>query len=222
MNKNLTELVFILDKSGSMATLTDDTIGGFNSLLEKQKNEEGEALVTTVLFNHEIQVLHNRVNVKDVNPITRKDYMAMGMTSLLDAIGSSIDQVKNKHINTPKEERPDKVMFVIITDGYENSSKEYSSKHVKDMIKTCKELLGWEFLFLGANIDAVETASQFGIDAARAVNYNCDKIGTQLNYSVVSETVSCMRQSKPIKDNWKEKIEKDYEARSNKKNIFTK
>lgn len=214
MKKNLTELVFILDKSGSMSPLTDDTIGGFNSLLDKQKNEEGDALVTTVLFNHEIQVLHNRMPIENVSPITKRDYLASGMTSLLDAIGSTIDHIKNEHIITPKEERPEKVMFVIITDGAENSSKEYSIKQVKNLINTCKELLGWEFLFLGANIDAVQTAGAFGIDASRAVNYNCDKEGTELNYKVVSETISCVRQCNPISNSWKKDIEKDFEARS--------
>ncbi|MGM9532087.1 vWA domain-containing protein [Intestinibacter sp.] len=215
MKKNLTELVFILDKSGSMSPLTDDTIGGFNSLLDKQKNEEGDALVTTVLFNHEIQVLHNRIPIEHVSPINRKDYTAMGMTSLLDAMGSTIDHIKNEHIITPNEERPEKVMFVIITDGAENSSKEYNIKQVKNLINTCKGLLGWEFLFLGANIDAIQTAGAFGIDASRAVNYNCDKEGTALNYKVISKNISDVRQRKPISDDWKADIEKDFEARSN-------
>ena len=222
MKKNLTELVFILDKSGSMAPLTDDTIGGFNSLLDKQKNEEGDALVTTVLFNHQIQVLHNRVPIGHVSPITNKDYVAGGMTSLLDAMGSTIDHIKEKHINTTKEERPEKVMFVIITDGAENSSREYNIKQVKSLVNTCKELLDWEFLFLGANIDAVQTAGAFGIDASRAVNYNCDKEGTELNYKVLGAAVSCMRQSKCINDDWKADIEKDFETRSTKSQNHSK
>lgn len=213
MKQNLTELVFILDKSGSMNPLTDDTIGGFNSFIETQKKEEGECIVSTILFSHVIQVLHNRVPLKDINPITSHDYQTMGMTALIDAIGSTIDHIKNKHIKTPKEERPDKVMFVIITDGAENSSKEYSLKQVKNSITECKEFLGWEFLFLGANIDAIQTADQFGIDSSRAVNYNCDSEGTALNFKSIGVVASCVRSGHKLNSDWKKDIEKDFKNR---------
>ena len=148
MKENLTELVFILDKSGSMSPLVDDTIGGFNSLLKKQKNEKGQCVVTTVLFNQSIQILHNRIPIEDVKNMTEKECQPMGSTALLDAMGSTIDKIKNDHVNTPKEKRPDKVLFAIITDGAENSSREYNIKQVKSLVNTCQELLGWEFIFL--------------------------------------------------------------------------
>ena len=206
MKENLTELVCILDKSGSMASLTDDTIGGFNSLIKKQKGEEGECLVTTVLFNSNIEILHNRVPLKDVKDITTKDYQAMGCTALLDAIGISIYKIKNEHANTPKEKRPDKVLFAIITDGAENSSKEYNIKQVKNSVTTCQELLGWEFIFLGANIDAIETASTFGIHASRAANFYCDKVGTELNFNAVGKVLCCLREDKDIDMDWNQKL----------------
>ena len=204
MKENLTELVCILDKSGSMASLKDDTIGGFNSLIKKQKDEEGECLVTTVLFNSNIEILHNRVPLKDVKDITTKDYQAMGCTALLDAIGVS------------KEKRPDKVLFAIITDGAENSSKEYNIKQVKNSVTTCQELLGWEFIFLGANIDAIETASTFGIHASRAANFYCDKVGTELNFNAVGKVLCCLREDKDIDMDWKSEIENDFKTREKK------
>ncbi len=216
MKENLTELVCILDKSGSMASLTDDTIGGFNSLIKKQKDEEGECLVTTVLFNSNIEILHNRVPLEDVKDITTKDYQAMGCTALLDAIGVSIDKIKNEHANTPKEKRPDKVLFAIITDGAENSSKEYNIKQVKNSVTTCQELLGWEFIFLGANIDAIETASTFGIHASRAANFYCDKVGTELNFNAVGKVLCCLREDKDIDMDWKSEIENDFKTREKK------
>lgn len=217
MKENLTELVCILDKSGSMASLTDDTIGGFNSLIKKQKGEEGECLVTTVLFNSNIEILHNRVPLEDVKDITTKDYQAMGCTALLDAIGISIDKIKNEHANTPKEKRPDKVLFAIITDGAENSSKEYNIKQIKTSVTTCQELLGWEFLFLGANIDAIETASQFGIPKSRAANYNCDSEGTELNFSAINDVLCCVRRDEHISEGWKSKIEKNFKKKRKNK-----
>lgn len=216
MGKNLTELVCILDKSGSMMPLTDDTIGGFNSLIKKQKNEEGECIVTTVLFNQNVEILHNRVPLEDVKDITTKDYQPMGCTSLLDAMGSSIDKIKNEHANTPKEKRPDKVLFAIITDGAENSSREYNIKQVKSLVNTCQELLGWEFIFLGANIDAIETASQFGIHSSRAANFNCDKVGTELNFDAVGQILCCLRDDRDISDDWKSEIENDFKNRGKK------
>ena len=217
MKENLTELVCILDKSGSMASLTDDTIGGFNSLIKKQKGEEGECLVTTVLFNSNIEILHNRVPLEDVKDITTKDYQAMGCTALLDAIGISIYKIKNEHANTPKEKRPDKVLFAIITDGAENSSTEYNLKQIKNSVSACQELLGWEFLFLGANIDAIETASQFGIPKSMAANYNCDSEGTELNFDAINDVLCCVRRDEDISDDWKLKIEKDFKNRRKNK-----
>lgn len=218
MKKNLTELVCILDKSGSMAPLTDDTIGGFNSLIKKQKSEEGQCIVTTVLFNQYVEILHNRVNLEDVKYISTKDYQALGCTALLDALGTTIDKIKNEHANTPKEKRPNKVLFAIITDGAENSSKEYNIKQVKNSVTTCQELLGWEFIFLGANIDAIETASKFGIHASRAANFNCDEIGTQLNFDAVDRVLCCLREDKEINMDWKSEIENDFKTRGKKSN----
>ena len=214
MKENLTELVCILDKSGSMASLTDDTIGGFNSLIKKQKDEEGECLVTTVLFNSNIEILHNRVPLKDVKDITTKDYQAMGCTALLDAIGVSIDKIKNEHANTPKEKRPDKVLFAIITDGAENSSKEYNIKQVKNSVTTCQELLGWEFIFLGANIDAIETASHIWNSChLELLISTCDKVGTELNFNAVGKVLCCLREDKDIDMDWKSEIENDFKTR---------
>lgn len=217
MKENLTELVFILDKSGSMSPLVDDTIGGFNSLLKKQKNEKGQCVVTTVLFNQGVQILHNRVPIEDVKNMTEKEYQPMGSTSLLDAMGSTIDKIKNDHVNTPKEKRPDKVLFAIITDGAENSSTEYNIKQIKNSVSACQELLGWEFLFLGANIDAIETASQFGIPKSMAANYNCDSEGTELNFDAINDVLCCVRRDKHISEDWKLKIEKDFKNRRKNK-----
>lgn len=213
MKENLTELVFILDKSGSMSPLVDDTIGGFNSLLKKQKNEKGQCVVTTVLFNQSIQILHNRIPIEDVKNMTEKECQPMGSTALLDAMGSTIDKIKNDHVNTPKEKRPDKVLFAIITDGAENSSKEYNIKQVKNSVTTCQELLGWEFIFLGANIDAIETASTFGIHVSRAANFYCDKVGTELNFNAVGKVLCCLREDKDIDMDWKSEIENDFKTR---------
>ncbi len=213
MQKNLTELVFILDKSGSMSGLESDTIGGFNSMLEKQKRIDGEAYISTILFSNFSEVIHDRVNIKDVAMLTEKEYNVGGMTALIDAIGGAIHHIGNIHKYARKEDVPEHTMFVIITDGMENASRQYSSEQVKKMIERQKEKYGWEFLFLGANIDAVETAKSFGIGADRAVDYRCDSQGTQLNYEVVSETVACMRAAAPISSDWSDRIKKDLKSR---------
>ena len=210
---NITELVFILDRSGSMRGLEKDTIGGFNSLIEKQKNQDGKCYVSTVLFDHEMLVLHDRVDLQSVKPLTDNDYQVRGCTALIDAIGSSIHHIANIHKYARSEDVPQNTMFVIMTDGMENASKKYSSQKVKNMIEREKKKYGWEFLFIGANIDAVETAGRFGIGANRAVNYNADREGTSIVYDTVSDTVCCMRACAPIADNWSDRIDKDYKKR---------
>ena len=217
MRKDLTELVFIIDRSGSMSGLESDTIGGFNSMIRKQKQAEGEALISTVLFDNVSEVLHDRVNVKDIQPMTERDYTVRGTTALLDAIGGAIHHIGNVHKYARKEDVPEHTMFVITTDGMENASRYYSSDKVKKMIERQKVKYGWEFLFLGANIDAVETASHFGIGADRAVNYNCDSEGTALNYEVVSDAICSVRCSAPLKADWKKRIDEDYKKRGRKK-----
>lgn len=208
-----TELVFILDRSGSMCGLEADTIGGFNSMIEKQKKEDGEAFVSTVLFDNVCEVLHDRVDLQRVAKMTDKDYYVRGCTALLDAIGGAIRHIGNIHKYARKEDVPAKTMFVIITDGMENASNKYSSHQVKQMIEKQKNKYGWEFIFLGANIDAVETAGNIGIAPEMAVNYNCDSEGTQLNYEVISEAVCAVRASKPLDAGWKDRIEKDHRNR---------
>lgn len=217
MRKDLTELVFIIDRSGSMSGLESDTIGGFNSMIRKQKQAEGEALISTVLFDNESEVLHDHVNVKDIQPMTEHDYTVRGTTALLDAIGGAIYHIGNVHKYARQEDVPEHTMFVITTDGMENASRYYSSEKVKKMIERQKVKYGWEFLFLGANIDAVETASHFGIGADRAVNYNCDSEGTALNYEVVSDAICSVRCSAPLKSDWKKRIDEDYKKRGRKK-----
>ncbi len=189
MKKNLTEIVFILDRSGSMSGLESDTIGGFNSMIEKQKKEEGEALVSTVLFDNTSEVLYDRVDIRKIEPMTDRDYTVGGCTALIDAIGGAIHHIANVHKYVRKEDVPEHTIFIITTDGMENASREYDSKTVKTMIEKQKEKYGWEFLFLGANIDAVETARNFGIGADRAVNYRADKRGTRLNFEVLSDAI---------------------------------
>ena len=210
----LTEIVFILDRSGSMAGLEKDTIGGFNSLIEKQKKEEGKAYVSTVLFDNHSEVLHDRVSLEKLNPMTDKEYFVRGCTALLDAVGGAIHHIGNVHKYARPEDRPDKTLFIITTDGMENASRRYTADKVKSMIERQKEKYGWEFLFLGANIDAAITASRYGIERDMAVDYNCDKEGTALNYEVLSDTISQVRcYSAPISKSWKKRIEKDYEKR---------
>ncbi len=217
MKKDLTELVFILDRSGSMSGLESDTIGGFNALLEKQRKEPGECIVTTVLFDDKYELLHDRLPLKGVSPITDSEYFVRGSTALLDAIGRTIDKTVNVQKHTAEPEQASKVLFVIITDGMENSSREYRFDHVKKMVEHEQNQYGWEFLFLGANIDAIETASHFGIRHDRAVNYCPDGDGTQLNYSVLSKTISHVRAGNPIEAEWKQEIERDHQARSKRK-----
>ncbi|MGB6408463.1 MAG: vWA domain-containing protein [Planococcus donghaensis] len=216
MRNEMTELVFILDKSGSMAGLEKDTIGGFNALLEKQRKLPGEVRVTTVLFNQRVELLHDRIPVTGVALITEEDYQVGGMTALLDAIGSTIQKISNVQKSTLQEQRADRVMVVITTDGMENSSCEYSYKKIHEMIAMQKNTANWEFIFLGANIDAVATARQFGVGEDFAVNYHADAEGTQLNYEVVSEAVSSFRIGKKTNRNWKQAIEKDFTSRSKK------
>ncbi len=208
-----TEIVFILDKSGSMSGLEEDTIGGYNSMLEKQQKEEGEAIITTVLFDHDYEIIHDRANIKGIKPITEKEYFVGGCTALLDAVGITINKIINATRNTKKEYKADKVMFVIITDGMENSSREYSYEKIKAIIEKQKEKYKWEFVFLGANIDAVSTASKLGIKEDRATNYKADSEGVQLNYNVVSDLIVQVRSSKEVSNNWKERIDKDYKNR---------
>ena len=217
MRKNLTEIVFILDRSGSMSGLEADTIGGFNSMIEKQKKAEGEALISTVLFDNTSEVIHDRVSVQNIKPITNEDYTVRGCTALLDAIGGAIHHIGNVHKYARAEDVPEHTMFVITTDGMENASRQYDSEKVKKMIERQKEKYGWEFLFLGANIDAVETARHFGISEDRAVNYHSDSEGTQLNYEVVSEAICAVRCSAPLSADWKKRIDEDYEKRGKRR-----
>ena len=217
MRKNLTEIVFILDRSGSMSGLEADTIGGFNSMIEKQKKAEGEALISTVLFDNISEVIHDRVSVQNIKPMTDEDYTVRGCTALLDAIGGAIHHIGNVHKYARVEDVPEHTMFVITTDGMENASRRYDSEKVKKMIEHQKEKYGWEFLFLGANIDAVETARHFGISEDRAVNYHSDSEGTQLNYEVLSDAICAVRCSAPLGSNWKKRISEDYEKRGNRR-----
>jgi uncharacterized protein YegL len=213
MKENSTELVFILDRSGSMSGLETDTIGGFNSMLEKQKKESGEAFVTTVLFDDKYELLHDRYDIKGVNLLTEKEYYVRGSTALLDAIGITINNIGKALSDTNEEDRPGKVLFVIITDGMENSSREFSYEKVKKMVEHQKSKYSWDFIFLGANIDAIKTANSFGISADMATNFVSDSVGTQLNYKIVSEVVSSFRKGKNVDKSWKDEIEKDYKKR---------
>ena len=214
MKQGLTEIVFILDRSGSMSGLEKDTIGGFNSTIDKQKQETGEAYVSTVLFDTEMEVLHDRAPLAHIEPLTEKEYYARGCTALLDAIGGAIHHIGNVHRYIRDEDVPEKTLFIIITDGLENASREYSSERVKKMIERQKEKYGWEFLFLGANIDAVETANQIGISADRAANFHSDRRGTALNYEVLADAVCEMRAcAAPISAKWKKRIDEDYNNR---------
>lgn len=207
-----TELVFILDRSGSMGGLEEDTIGGFNSMIEKQKKQEGECLVSTVLFDHEVSTLHDRVPLSNIAPMTGEDYYVRGCTALIDAIGMTVRHIEEVHRYIRKEDVPAHTMFVITTDGLENASKEYSADKVRKMIEG-KKKEGWEFLFIGANIDAVATAKHFGIGADRAVNYHADKKGTSVLYNCVSSVVGSVRACAPMKSDWCREIQEDYESR---------
>lgn len=197
-----------------MHHLESDTIGGYNSFLEKQKLEEGDALVTTVLFDDQYEILHNCVDIKAVQPITKKEYFARGSTALLDAVGKTLKETEHRQNFTAENETPAKTIVVIITDGMENSSKEYDLNSVKKMVMAQQEKHGWEFIFLGANIDAVKTAGGFGIAANRAVNFHNDSIGTATNFMGVTAAVSAVRQSGNVGEDWRKGIDKDYESRN--------
>ena len=220
MNDQLTELVFILDKSGSMGGLVSDTIGGYNAMLEKQKAEEGSAHVTTVLFNHAVEVLHDRLPLSCVEPLTQKEYMPGGMTALLDAVGTTIERINKIQNAEPPANRAGKVIFVITTDGLENASRKFSYPALQELIESQQKELGWEFIFLGANMDAVAEASRIGIKADRAATFINDSEGIANNYETVSDAVSCMRcapRSARIDGSWKERIEVDFLRRSGRK-----
>ncbi|MBE5767776.1 MAG: VWA domain-containing protein [Clostridiales bacterium] len=211
----MTELVFILDRSGSMSGLESDTIGGFNSMITRQMNTSGETYVSTVLFDDTSSVIHDRIPLKDVPKLTEKEYFTQGCTALLDAVGGAIHHIGNIHKYARKEDVPKKTMFIITTDGMENASRRYTYEKVKQMIERQKEKYGWEFLFLGANIDAAAEASRFGIDEDYAVDYHCDSKGTALNYEVLGETIATVRSCGgiPVPTSWKSRIDADYNSR---------
>ena len=213
MKNNITELVFILDRSGSMSGLERDTIGGFNGMIERQKKMEGEAYVSTVLFSSASTVIHDRVDIRSVAPMTERDYWVGGCTALIDAIGDAIHHIGNVHKYAREEDVPEHTVFVITTDGMENASRRYTADEVKKMVNRQKEKYGWEFLFLGANIDAVETAARYGITEDRAVTYRSDHMGQALNYEAMSDAVECVRSSAPLTRKWKERIEEDVRKR---------
>lgn len=210
MNKEMTELVFILDKSGSMAGLESDTVGGFNALIAKQKKEPGDARVTTVLFNHGYELLHDRIPLNGVRPITEKEYEVSGTTALLDAVGATIQKIRNVQKSTIEQERASKVIFVITTDGMENSSCEYTHEKIKSLIARQKEEFMWEFIFLGANIDAAAAAEKFGIGKEFAADYHADAEGTELNFNVLNEAVTSFRHNEKLDSDWKKDIEADF------------
>ena len=213
MKKNLTEIVFILDRSGSMAGLEGDTIGGFNAMIEKQKQEPGEAIISTVLFDTEREVIHDRVDIQKIAPMTRNEYYVRGCTALLDAVGYAIHHIGNVHKYAREEDRPEKTLFVITTDGMENASHTYSYHRLKAMIERQKERYGWEFLFLGANIDATREAARFGIGADRAANYHADSKGTAVIYEAMNEAVCNVRACRPMNADWKKRVDEDYNGR---------
>ena len=210
---NITELVFILDRSGSMGGLESDTIGGFNAMLEKQKKETGEAYVSTVLFDHETEVLHDRLPIGQVAPMTDRDYTVRGCTALLDAIGKAVHHIGNIHKYARPEDVPEHTLFMITTDGMENASRAYSGKDIKKLIEKQQKQYGWEFLFIGANIDAIATAKSYGIAEDRAVNYHADKKGTGVMYEAMSCAVSDVRNHRPLAKGWSRKIDEDYNKR---------
>lgn len=213
----MTELVFILDRSGSMSGLEQDTIGGFNGMLEKQRKETGAAVVSTILFDHEIQVIHDRVHIKDIARITEQDYFVRGCTALLDAVGKAIHHIGHIHKYARQEDVPERTLFIITTDGMENASRYYTYDQVRSMIERQKKCYGWEFIFLGAHINAVAEAQKFGIDASMAANYHCDAAGTALNFEVISEAITQVRSAAPLSADWKKRIDDDYRKRGGKK-----
>lgn len=214
MENKITELVFLLDRSGSMAGLESDTIGGFNALIDKQRKQDGECFVSTVLFDNVSQVLHDRVKLSEIPKMTDADYTVGGCTALIDAIGCAIHHIANIHKYARPEDVPEHTLFVITTDGLENASHIYSSDQVKKMVERQKEKYGWEFLFIGANIDSVETAKHFGIGPDRAVNYHADRKGTAVVFDTVAETVCTVRANMPLAASWSESINEDYTSRS--------
>ena len=213
MKKNLTEIVFILDRSGSMAGLEGDTIGGFNAMIEKQKKEPGEAVISTVLFDNDCEVLHDRIAIENIPAMTDRDYYVRGCTALLDAVGGAIHHIGNVHKYAREEDRPEKTLFVITTDGMENASRKYSYDRVKMMIQRQQEKYDWEFIFLGANIDAAKEAARFGISEDRAANYHADSAGTAVIYEAVSEAVCNVRACRPMTSQWRRKVDEDYKKR---------
>lgn len=215
MRNDLTELVFILDKSGSMSGLESDTIGGFNSLIEKQKKEDGKAIVSTVLFSDQMDVIYDRIDLNEIPKMTEKEYFVGGCTALLDAIGNSINHVIHIHDNLKEDEKPKKTLFVITTDGMENSSHEYTYKKIKNLIDSTKEKYGFEFIFLGANIDSEEEAAKLGIDKDQAVNYKCDGAGIDIQYSALNDAIKCFRTERKLSKKWRESLDNDVKKRSN-------
>ena len=213
IKNNITELVFIIDRSGSMSGLESDTIGGFNAMIEKQKREEGVCYVSTVLFDDESRVIHDRVPLEKVRKMTEKDYFVGGCTALLDALGNAITHIGNIHKYARPEDVPENTLFVITTDGMENASHLYDARKIKTMIERQKEKYGWEFLFIGANIDAIETATSYGISPECAVNYRCDGEGTKIVYDSVCEAVKNVRACAPLRADWKKNINSDFEKR---------
>ena len=219
MKTNLTELVFILDRSGSMGGMESDTVGGFNSMLSKQQAEPGECRITTVLFDNEYEVLHDRIDIQAVSPVTEREYFVRGQTALLDAVGRTINKIGGVQKNTDEEYRAEKVLFIITTDGMENASREFSYDKIKAMIEHQKSKYSWEFIFLGANIDAVDVADHFGIARNRAQNFHNDSEGIRLNYEMLSRTASLFRRAEkcaPLADSWSAEIEADYKRRKKK------
>ena len=212
----MTELVFILDRSGSMSGLEEDTIGGFNSMIKKQQKEtDGAAVVSTILFNHTSKVLHDRIALDKIEPLTEEDYQVGGTTALLDAVGDAVKHIKNVHKYARDEDRPQKTIFIITTDGHENSSERFTYKEIKRLIERQKEN-GWEFIFLGANIDAPEVASHLGIERRRAVNYHSDKLGTEKVYGAMSNLVSFAMSAPPseiLDDDWRKELDEDFKSR---------
>ena len=215
MKKNLTEIVFILDRSGSMAGLERDTIGGFNAMLEKQKTQSGEAIISTVLFDNTCDVIHDRLDIQKVVPITEKEYFVRGCTALLDAVGGAIHHIGNVHKYAREEDRPEKTLFIITTDGMENASRRYSYEKVREMIRRQEEKYGWEFIFLGANIDAEAEAARFGIRRSQAANYHADSDGTAIIYEAVSEAVCTIRSKRTTGKDWRRNVDADYRKRGN-------
>lgn len=214
MNLNVTEVVFILDRSGSMSNLVSDTIGGYNSMLEKQKRLPGDVLITTILFDDQYEILYENVNLKEVFNITEKEYYVRGSTALLDAMGKTINYIGKKLENIQEDMRPGKVLFVIITDGYENSSREFNYKKIKSMVEHQKSKYSWEFIFLGANIDAIAVADNLGIADDRAVNYCADSKGTLEGYESINYAINSIRVNKKIDKNWKKNTDEDYQRRN--------